>query len=65
MARSDKLWYELSREEKQEEKKEFLKSYVFECGGKPSEYEMFWEEYLNQEGYVGRDEAILMKRDRQ
>lgn len=64
MNREDKLWSELSKEEKAEEKREFLESYAIECGGKPSEYQMEWESYLNQEGYTGRDERILMKRER-
>ncbi len=62
MTRQEKIWSELSKEERAEEKREFLESYVIECGGKPSDYQMEWETYLNQEGYTGRDEAILMKR---
>lgn len=64
MNREDKLWSELTKEEKAEEKREFLESYAAECGGKPSDYRMMWEKYLNQEGYTGRDERILMKRER-
>lgn len=62
MTRQEKIWSELSKEERAEEKREFLESYAIECGGKPSDYQMEWETYLNQEGYAGRDEAILMKR---
>lgn len=62
MTRQEKIWSELSKEERAEEKREFLESYAIECGGKPSDYQMEWETYLNQEGYTGRDEAILMKR---
>jgi len=65
MSREDKLWSELSKEEKTEEKQEFLESYAYECGGEPENYEMDWEQYLNCEGWTGRDERILMKRDRQ
>jgi hypothetical protein len=65
MDRENKLWHELSKEEKAEEKREFLESYALECGGVPEDYQMEWESYLNQEGYTGRDEAILMKRDRE
>lgn len=61
--RSNKLWSELSREERAEEKKEFLASYAAECGGQPSDYQMQWESYLNQEGWTARDERILMVRD--
>jgi hypothetical protein len=57
------LWSELTRPEKQLEKKEFLESYAQECGGKPSDYEFSWNEYLNQEGWTGRDERITMMRD--
>lgn len=64
MTREDKLWSELSKEEKAEEKRDFLESYCLECGGVPEDYGMYWEEYLNQEGYTGRDERILMKQDR-
>ena len=65
MNRNDKLWSELSREEKAEEKRDFLESYVLELGGKTSDYQMEWEQYLNQEGWTGRDEEIMMKRDRE
>jgi hypothetical protein len=62
--RCDKLWSELSKEERAEEKREFLESYAAECGGVPEDYKMQWESYLNQEGWAGRDERILMRRDR-
>lgn len=38
MTRCEKLWCELSVEEKAEEKREFLESYAAECGGDPGEY---------------------------
>lgn len=62
MTRHEKIWSELSKEERAEEKREFLESYVAELGGKPSDYQMEWETYLNQEGYTMRDEYVLMKR---
>ena len=62
MTRHEKIWSELSKEERAEEKREFLESFAAECGGKPSDYQMQWEMYLNQEGYTGRDEEILMRR---
>lgn len=63
--RSKLLWSELTKEERAEEKREFLESYAAECGGKPEDHQMQWETYLNQEGWTGRDERILMRRDRE
>lgn len=65
MKREDKLWSELTNEERAEEKKEFLEGFALECGGTPEDYQMMWETFLNQEGWTGRDEAILMKRQKE
>lgn len=65
MNREDKLWSELSKEEKAEEKREFLESFALECGGKPEDYRMQWEQYLNQEGWTAHDEHVMRKRDQE
>jgi len=62
--RNKLLWNELTKEERVEEKKEFLASFAEELGGKTEDFQMEWEQYLNQEGWTGRDEAIIMARDK-
>jgi len=62
--RNDFLWSELSKQEKAEEKKEFVESWVMETGCSKRDASLQWEQYLNQEGWTGRDEDILMERDR-
>ncbi len=63
MSRSDKLWSELSKEEKQEEKKEFMVGWMVETGDTQEVASLMWGEYLNQEGYTSRDEQIAQRRD--
>jgi hypothetical protein len=63
--RNKLLWSELTREERAEEKREFLEDYARECGGEPKDYQMQWEMHLNQEGWESRDQRILMERDRE
>jgi hypothetical protein len=63
--RSKLLFWEMSKEERAEERAEFLNSFAIECGGQPEDYKYQWEQYLNQEGYASRDEEVMMKRDRE
>lgn len=65
LPREEKLWGELTEAERKAEKRDFLADMAAECGGKPQDYAMQWEQYLNQEGWTGRDMRILMRRDAQ
>jgi hypothetical protein len=62
--RNDVLWSEMTPAERQAEKKEFLIFEVLETGCSKAAASLQWEQYLNQEGWTGRDEDILMERDR-
>ena len=62
--RQNFLWSELTREEKKEEKAEFVASWVYETKCTEEEAGVQWEQWLNAEGWTGRDEEIMMRRER-
>ena len=43
-------------------KRDFVEDYVAELGCTKKEARLWFEEYLNQEGYTGRDERLRMRR---
>jgi hypothetical protein len=58
-----KLWSELSKAERETERREFIADFVAETGCTEAVAALQWEQYLNQEGYTARDERILVLRD--
>lgn len=64
-ARELKLWSEFTPVERGSEKRDFVRSWMEETGCTGAEAQLQWEQYLNQEGWTGRDERILQKRERQ
>ena len=62
--RNEILWGDLTKEERALEKKEFIESYIVECGITAMEAALQWEGWLNAEGWTGRDEEIAVRQDR-
>lgn len=62
--RENLLWSEMSPTERALEKSDFIQSFMYETGCDEPTAKLHWEQYLNQEGYTGRDERVMMRRER-